>query len=81
MIIVMTINAIPPITKKTAKGSNKPKYINPSIAAIIISIPIRIKTPISILSNVIYKSTLISLSSYTDCANLKIKLFKFVYKY
>jgi len=48
----MTINAIPPITKKTAKGSNKPKYINPSIAAIIIIIPIIIKIPINILSNV-----------------------------
>ena len=48
----MTINAIPPITKKTAKASNKPKYINPSIAAIIIIIPIIIKIPIIILSNV-----------------------------
>lgn len=68
----MTINAIPPITKKTAKTSNKPKYINPTIAPIIISIPIIIKIPIIILSNVIYKSTLISLSSYSDCAYLKI---------
>ena len=48
----MTINAMPPITKKTAKASNKPKYINPSIAAIIIIIPIIIKIPIIILSNV-----------------------------
>lgn len=47
------MRAIPPITKKIAKGSNKPKYINPSIAAIIIIIPIIIKIPINILSNVI----------------------------
>ncbi len=53
MTIVIIIIAIPNIAKPTANGSNKPKNIYPTIAPIIITIPIMMNIAINILSNVI----------------------------
>jgi hypothetical protein len=53
MTIVIIMMAIPNITNPTVIGSKRPNSILPKIAKIIIKMPIIIKIPINILSNVI----------------------------